>query len=77
MFHNGLRETLNHVRTRYWKLRGREAVKKVIRPCVVCKKMEGLPFAGCVLPALPRFRVDDNAPFSHTGLDFAGPLIVA
>jgi len=26
---------------------------------------------------LPRFRVDDNAPFSHTGLDFAGPLIVA
>ena len=40
--------------------------------------MEGLPFAGCVLPDLPRFRVGDNAPFSHTaGLDFVGPLIVA
>ena len=76
VFHNGLRETLNHVRTQYWILRGREAVKKVIRPCVICKRAYGLPFAGCVLPDLPRFRVDDNAPFSHTGLDFAGPLLV-
>ena len=76
VFHNGLRETLNHVRTQYWILRGREAVKKVIRPCVICKRAEGLPFASCVLPDLPRFRVDDNAPFSHTGLDFAGPLLV-
>ena len=35
VFHNGLRATLNHVRTRYWISRGREAVKKVIRPCIV------------------------------------------
>ena len=33
VFHNGLRETLNHVRTRYWILRGREAVKMVISKC--------------------------------------------
>ena len=26
---------------------------------------------------MPRFRVDDNAPLSHIGLDFVGPLIVA
>ena len=76
VFHNGLRETLNHIRTKYWVLRGREAVKKVIRPCVVCKRADGVPFAGCILPDLPRNWVDDNAPFSHTGLDFAGPLLV-
>ena len=76
VFHNGLRETLYHIRTKYWVLRGREAVKKVIRPCVVCKRAEGVPFTGSVLPDLPRYRVDDNAPFSHTGLDFAGPLLV-
>ena len=75
MFHNGVRDTLNHIRTKYWVLRGREAVKRVIRPCVVCKKAEGVPFAGCVLPDLPLCRVDDNALFSHTGLDFAGPLL--
>ena len=39
--------------------------------------MEGLLFAGCVLQDLPRFRVYDNPPFSHTGLNLAGPLIVA
>ena len=35
-----------------------------------------MPFAVSVLPDLPHFRVDDNVPFSHTGLDFAGPLLV-
>ena len=75
VFHYGLRETLNHVRTQYWILRGREAVKKVIRPCVICKRAEGLPFAGCVLPDLPRFRVDDNAPFSHTGFGLRRAIV--
>ena len=75
VFYNGLREMLNHIRTKYWILRGREAVKKVIRPCVICKRAEGLPFSGCILPDLPRFRAADSAPFSHTGLDFAGPLV--
>ena len=35
-----------------------------------------MPSAGCVLPDLPPFWVDDYAPFSHTGLDFAGPSLV-
>ena len=42
VYHNGVRETLNVTRERYWVLRGREIVKKLVRRCVVCKKLEGL-----------------------------------
>jgi len=41
---------------------------------VVCKKIEGLPYCCHPPPDLPACRVSDDSPFSHTGLDFAGPL---
>ena len=40
--HNGIKETLNNTRGRYWILRGREAVKREVRNCVVCKKFAKL-----------------------------------
>ena len=76
VFHNGVKETLNVIRQHYWILRGREAVKRIVRQCVVCKKFEGLPFKQGPFPDLPQLRVDDSPPFSNTGLDFAGPLYV-
>ena len=46
LFHqDGIRETLNCVRERFWVPRGREAVKTVVRECVMCRKFEGKPFA--------------------------------
>ena len=41
--HSGIRNTLATVRERFWIIRGREAVKKSLRHCVVCRKVEGLP----------------------------------
>ena len=76
VFHNGVKETLNVARQRYWILRGREAVKQIVSQCVVCKKFEGLPFKQGPFPDLPQLRVDDSPPFTYTGLDFAGPLYV-
>ena len=55
-------------------IRGREAVKKVIRKCVVCLKHEGLPYGTHQPGDLPNTRVSDDPPFSHVGLDFAGPI---
>ena len=76
VFHNGVRETLNYLRQKYWILRGRELVKKQVRKCIVCRKLEGLPFKFNITPELPKERVEDCAPFSYVGVDFAGPLIV-
>ena len=74
--HDGIRETLNCVRERFWVPRGREAVKTVVRECVMCRKFEGKPFAAQREPQLPSGRVSDDTPFTNSGIDFAGPLYV-
>ena len=39
--HCGLRDTLTTIRERFWILRGREAVKRVIKNCVICLRNKG------------------------------------
>ena len=57
LFHqDGKRETLNCVRERFWVPRGREAVKTVVRECVMCRKFDGKPFAAQREPQLRRGR---------------------
>ena len=74
--HQCIRDTLNSSRQQYWILKGREAVKRVTRRCVVCKRHEGKSFPTPPMPDLPTNRVDDSPPFTNTGVDFAGPLYV-
>ena len=76
MLHGGIRDTLNLVCQRYWILRGREQMKSVIHKCIVCKKLKGVPFTTKYSPDLPQVRVDEGAPFTHMGIDFAGLLFV-
>ena len=74
--HNGVRETLTELRSIYWIIRGRSAVKSIIRQCTVCLRYEGKPYRATHPPPLPEFRVRERPPFSYTGVDFAGPLHV-
>ena len=69
-----VRETLNCVRERIWILRGREAVKRIVRKCVTCRRFEGKPIPTPRDPPLPLRRVSEQPPFTHTGIDFAGPF---
>ena len=72
--HSAVTNTLTTLRERFWILKGRQAVKRVLKCCVTCRKLEGLPYSSYNSPDLPSFRVSDDPPFTHTGLDFAGPL---
>lgn len=72
VFHNGIRGTLTEVRARYWILKGRSLVKRVLHNCIVCKRFEGRPYRSPVPPPLPEFRVKMDVPFASTGVDFAG-----
>ena len=44
--------------------------------CVLCKRFEGTPYRGSMTPPLPTFSVQEEPPFSCTGVDLAGPLYV-
>ena len=74
--HNGIKDTLTHLRERFWIVRGRESVKKFIRSCRVCRKAEGAPYNEVEFADLPSERASEDPPFTHVGLDFAGPLYV-
>ena len=72
--HGGINVTLTALHEQYWILKGRQLVKTILCKCVVCKKLEGVPYHSQHPPDLPIFRVSEDPPFAHTGLDFAGPL---
>ena len=71
-----VRDTLTTLRENYWVLRGREATKRIVKECVICRKFEGVPFKPQSTPDLPDVRVADAPPFTYTGVDFAGPLYI-
>ncbi|XP_078364115.1 uncharacterized protein LOC144648427 [Oculina patagonica] len=74
--HSGIRDTLTTIRERFWVPRGREAVKRILRKCVTCRRVEGAPYRPPPTPDLPMERVSLDPPFAHTGLDFIGPLYI-
>ena len=74
--HSGVSQTLTLLQESYWVLKGRQVTRRVIWSGVVCRRLEGPPYSSCFPPDLPAERVSEDPPFSHTGVDFAGPLYV-
>lgn len=74
--HNGVRETLTELRSRFWIVKGRSAVRQVLHHCTICKRIEGRPYRAPPPPPLPTYRVQEAPPFTVTGVDFAGPLYI-
>ena len=60
----------------------REAVKRVVRSCVICRRcvicgrFEGKPYSPPLMPDLPPERISEGPPFATTDVDIAGPLNV-
>ena len=73
-YHSGINTTLSRIRERYWIIRGRKTVKRNLNSCVLCKNIEGVAYKPRNLPDSPESRVSKGPPFSHSGVDFAGPL---
>ncbi|XP_035210830.1 uncharacterized protein LOC118185140 [Stegodyphus dumicola] len=60
---------------RFWIVRGRRAVRKVVKNCVRCNRYKAKA-PGCEPVSLPGDRVNDAAVFEVVGVDLAGPLYV-
>ncbi|XP_045158778.1 uncharacterized protein LOC123524558 [Mercenaria mercenaria] len=76
LFHSGVSQTLSQLRYRYWIPSGRATVRKILRQCLVCRRVEGGAYKMPPMAPLPRSRVTESTPFSHIGLDYLGPLYI-
>ena len=74
VYHRGVRQTLTEFRASYWITKGRSYVKKILRQCIVCRKLNCRPLKYPMHSELPVVRFDDRRPFSSCGLDSLGPL---
>ena len=75
LLHAGPETVLASLRDRFWITQGRREVKGVIRRCVTCQKQK-VQACGQKMGPLPKERVSPSPPFTHVGVDFAGPLYV-
>ena len=76
VLHNGVKETLTELQSRFWILKGRSTVKQILHHCTTCRRFEGKSYHAPPPPPLPNYRVQVAPPFTITGVDFAGPLYV-
>ena len=49
-------------------------MKCILKLCKICAKVEGLLYSSVVTSDLPSIRVLDSPHFSHTAIDYSGPL---
>ena len=74
--HSGREQTLCELRRMFWIIGGRGLVKKTIRSCIRCRKMNAKPLEQ-FMGSLPRARLEAyHPPFTFTGVDLFGPLMV-
>ena len=74
--HAGQDHILSELRERFWIPKGRSAVRQVVRSCLKCKKQRAARMEQ-MIATLPEFRTTAYEPcFTHTGVDYFGPLNV-
>ncbi|XP_037932602.1 uncharacterized protein LOC119667384 [Teleopsis dalmanni] len=71
--HGGLKLTLNYVREKFWIIRGTIAMKACINKCLKCFRIKAKGQSQ-LMGSLPTPRVNFSRPFTHCGIDYAGPL---
>ena len=74
--HSGINHTLIAVRDRFWVLKGRSLVRRVVKSCLVCRKYSPVRLQVQMAP-IPRDRITRSHPFQVCGVDFTGPIYVS
>ncbi|XP_033222557.1 uncharacterized protein LOC117176426 [Belonocnema kinseyi] len=75
LLHAGCQTTLAVVRTQYWPLSGKNAIKKVLRKCIKCCRAKPIG-TEYLMANLHSSRVTPSRAFNTTGVDYAGPFYI-
>ena len=76
-FHLKTERLLCHLRSRYWIVSGRQAIKSVLINCIPCRRRDVQP-SPQIMGSLPVHRLTPFMPaFAYTGVDYFGPVTVA
>ena len=73
-FHAPANTILAELRRHFWIVDAQSAIRHLIRNCVKCQRFNARsnpPLMG----DLPKERITPSPPFTHTGVDFAGPFV--
>ena len=74
--HEGMDYVRNEVRQRYWVLKSRSAIRKILFGCMFCRRRNATP-CHPIMGDLPEVRVQEaGSVFSTVGCDYAGPVLV-
>lgn len=73
--HAGVQTTLTAIRQRFWIIKGKSTVKKILNKCVTCFRFKP-KFITQQMAELPASRVTPCRPFLISGTDFAGPFLI-
>lgn len=73
--HGGPQLLLFSVRQRFWPTSGMNTAKRIVKNCMRCARIHPKPVTS-IMGDLPKHRVQISPPFSVTGLDYAGPLLL-
>lgn len=73
--HGGTQITLAYIRQNYWILGGRAPIRSYILRCIRCARYRGIR-AEQLMGQLSFPRVNPSRLFLHTGVDYAGPIII-
>ncbi|XP_068201657.1 uncharacterized protein [Palaemon carinicauda] len=65
------------LRQQFWVEKIRQSVKKILKWCLLCKKVQNQPLSLTGFPPLPPERVNHEVPFSCVGVDYTGNISVS
>ncbi|XP_055859349.1 uncharacterized protein LOC129921511 [Episyrphus balteatus] len=72
-FHGGMQQMISFIRQKYWIGQIRPSVKHQLHRCISCYRQKAAEMQQ-LMGNLPSARVRMSRPFSHTGVDYAGPI---
>ncbi|XP_038215213.1 uncharacterized protein LOC119834785 [Zerene cesonia] len=73
--HGGPQLVLNYLRSKYWIVGAKSAVKQFIKKCVTCIR-HSAQVNQQMMGQLPVSRVTAHRPFLRSGVDYAGPISI-